>query len=96
MQISEIKERVSPVMREYGVKKASIFGSVARGDNRPDSDVDLLVELGDSPMGMFKYMKFIGKVEDRLGRKVDIVTEGNASKFLKPYIVSDLKTIYEG
>ena len=96
MQIAEIKEKVSPVMREYGIKHASIFGSVSRGDDRMNSDIDLLVELGNIPMGMFKYMEFIGKMENKLGRKVDLVTEGGASKFLKPYIMSDLKTIYEG
>lgn len=94
MQISEVKEKISPVLREYGVKKVSVFGSVSRGDDRPDSDVDLLVELGPGPMGMFKYMSFIGKLENSLGKKVDLVTPGSAKR-LVPYISSDLKVIYE-
>jgi uncharacterized protein len=95
MSIAEIKEKIAPILKEYGVKKASVFGSVSRGDDRPDSDVDLLVELGPDSMGMFKYMRFIGEMEDRLGRKVDLMTNGTG-KFLMPYITKDLKTIYEG
>lgn len=81
---------------EYGVKKASVFGSVSRGDDRPDSDVDLLVELGPGPMGMFRYMELIEKLEEILGKKVDLVTEGNVIKYFEPYIRPDLKKIYEG
>ncbi|MDZ4205817.1 MAG: nucleotidyltransferase domain-containing protein, partial [Patescibacteria group bacterium] len=70
MQISEVKEKVTPILREYGIKKASVFGSISRGDSHPGSDVDLLVELGPGPMGMFKYMELIGKLEDSLNKKV--------------------------
>ena len=85
---------MTPILKKYGIKKASVFGSVARGDDKANSDVDVLIRLGDQPMGMFKYMQFIGEIEEKLGRKVDIVTEG-ADKFLRPYIVRELKTIYE-
>jgi len=95
MIISEIREKISPILRAYGIKKASVFGSVSRGDDRPDSDVDLLVELGPGPMGMFKYMELIEKLEEGLGKKVDLVTEGNIIKYFEPYIRSDLKKIYE-
>jgi len=95
VKIAEIKEKVSPVFRAYGIKYASVFGSASRGEDRPESDIDFLVELGDRPMGMFRYMAFIEEIETRLGRKVDIVTKNNINKFLKPYILSDLKTVYE-
>ena len=94
MDIAEIKEKIVPVLRAYNVKKAAVFGSVSRGDDRPDSDIDLFVELGPDSMGMFKYMRFIGEMEETLGRKVDLVTNGSG-KFLMPYITKDLKTIYE-
>lgn len=94
MSIEEIKEKITPILLDYGVKKASVFGSVSRGDEGPNSDVDLLVELGEDSMGMFKYMRFISTIEERLGRKVDLVTSGSG-RFLMPYIIKDLKTIYE-
>ena len=95
MGIAEIKEKISPILRAYGIKKASVFGSVSRGDERPDSDVDLLVELGPGPMGMFKYMELIEKLEEGLGKRVDLVTEGSIIKYFEPYIRADLKQIYE-
>ncbi len=95
MSIADIQEKITPILRAYGVKKASVFGSASRGDDRPDSDVDLLVELGPGPMGMFKYMELIGKLENSLNKKVDLVTEGNIVSHFEPYIRTDLKKIYE-
>ena len=95
MNISEIQNKISPILKEYGVKRASVFGSVSRGEDGPKSDVDIMVSLG-KPMGMFAYMNLIREIENKLGRKVDLVTENSINKFVRPYIQSDLKTIYEG
>lgn len=95
MSITELKEKISPILRAYGIKKASVFGSVSRGDDRPNSDVDLLVELGTESMGMIRYIGLIHKLEESLGKNVDLVTEGNINRHLEPYIRPELKTIYE-
>ena len=95
MNISEIQNKISPILKEYGVKRASVFGSVARGEDSPKSDVDIMVSLG-KPMGMFAYMNLIREIENKLDRKIDLVTENSINKFDRPYIQSDLKTIYEG
>ncbi|QQG40706.1 MAG: nucleotidyltransferase family protein [Candidatus Levyibacteriota bacterium] len=96
MNITDLKNKLSPIFRNYGIKQAAVFGSVSRGEDRPNSDVDLLVKLGDQPMGMFKYMGLIEEIEEKLGKKVDLLTEGSVNKFLEPYITPDLKNIYEG
>ena len=95
MSIVEIKEKISPVLRAYGIKKASVFGSVSRGEDHPDSDVDLLMELGPGPMGLIKFKGLKHKLEDSLGKDVDLVTEGNINRHMEPYIRSELKMIYE-
>lgn len=95
MNVLEVQNKISPVLKEYGVKRAAVFGSVSRGDDGPQSDIDIIVSLG-KPMGMFAYMGLIEEIEEKLGRKVDLLTEESLNKFLKPYILSDLKTIYEG
>jgi uncharacterized protein len=95
MNIAEVQEKISPILRSYGIKKASIFGSVARGDDRPDSDVDLLVELGPGPMDIYEYMQLRDKLAEKLGRDVDLVSEGYIDQFIEPYIRPELKTIYE-
>lgn len=94
MSIIDIQEKISPILRAYGIKKASVFGSVSRGDDRPDSDVDLLVELG-RPMDLYAYIDLQDEIEKKLQKKVDIVTNKSLNKFMAPYILKELKTIYE-
>ena len=62
-----------PVMQKYGVASLWIFGSHARGDFRPDSDIDLLVEFA-SPPGFDNFMGLKFDLEDRLGTKVDLLS----------------------
>lgn len=94
MNTQEITKKVSPVLRKYGIRHAAVFGSVARGTSRPESDIDLLVKLG-KPMGMFIYMRLLRELEHTLGRSVDIVTDTSINKFVRPYIIPELKTVYE-
>jgi len=60
-------------LSRLGVKSLALFGSTARGDARPDSDVDLLVEF-DHPVGLFAFLELKGYLEHILGRPVDLVT----------------------
>ena len=62
-----------PEIRRYGVARLAVFGSFARGEERPDSDVDILVEFS-APVGLFEFVRvqrFLGQV---LGRDVDLAT----------------------
>jgi predicted nucleotidyltransferase len=58
----------------YRIRNIRVFGSLARGDARPDSDVDLLVEYVAGGSG-FDFVSFCDEVEVALGRKVDVVTD---------------------
>lgn len=93
MNIKDTSEKASPVFRSFGISRASVFGSVARGEANEKSDIDLLIRFG-KPIGMIDYMRFIERVEKALDRSVDIVTERNAT-YLKPHIKKDLRLIYE-
>jgi uncharacterized protein len=93
--IEEVKQKTLPVFRQYGVSYAAVFGSVARGEDRPESDVDILVRFG-RPTGMVSYMRLIENLETSLKRKVDLVTEQSLSRHVQPYVARDLATIYEG
>lgn len=79
--IQEVRRRSLPVLRRYGVRKAAIFGSFARGEHRKKSDVDLLVEV---PRGtdLFEFVGLKQDLEASLGRKVDLVSY----KYIKPYL----------
>jgi predicted nucleotidyltransferase len=76
-------------LEKLGVKSLSIFGSVARGEDQPGSDVDILVEFnGRAPFDRYMDTKFY--LEELLGRKVDLVTPKAIKPSLKPYIMQDL------
>lgn len=94
MNVQTIQKKITPLLEEYGISYAALFGSVARGQDQKDSDVDLLVRLG-RPMGMVKYMRFVNGLEASLNKKVDVVTEKSLNKYIRPHILSDLKVIYE-
>jgi uncharacterized protein len=73
---------IKPILQEkYRVKSIGIFGSVARGAHRHDSDVDLLVEF-EKPIGMFKFIDLEDELTEKVSRKVDLVSR----KGLKPEI----------
>jgi predicted nucleotidyltransferase len=94
MTIDEVKEKAVPVLKQHGVTYAAVFGSVARGEDRPQSDVDIMVRLG-RPTGMIGFMRLIGSLESKLQKKVDLVTERSLNKYVRPHVLSDLKIIYE-
>lgn len=73
---------------ELGATNIAVFGSVARGDDRPDSDVDLLVDV-DASVGLFKLMRMKTKAETVLGRSVDIVPRGGLKAEVAKSAVED-------
>jgi uncharacterized protein len=94
MTIEEVKKKAGPIFERHGVIYAAVFGSLARGEDRPQSDVDILIRLG-RPTGMVGYMQLIESLEQSLKKKVDLVTEQSLNKRVRPYVMPDLKTIYE-
>ncbi|HEX9625814.1 MAG TPA: nucleotidyltransferase family protein [Acidiferrobacterales bacterium] len=72
-------------LRELGVKSLSVFGSVARGEARPDSDVDMLVEFDSTP-DFDRYMDLKFFLEDLLGRRVDLVTPAALKARMRPTV----------
>lgn len=90
--LQEISEKAKPVFEKYGIKRARVFGSFARGDARPDSDLDLLVEYS-RPLG-FDYVTLHEELKERLGRDVDLVTDESMNEFLRPYIIPDIRPLY--
>ena len=94
MTIDEVKQKTVAILERHGVAYAGVFGSVARGEDSPRSDVDILVRLG-RPMGMVEYMDLIQSLEEILQKKVDLVTEQSLNRHVRPYVTPDLTTIYE-
>ncbi|MDR3573276.1 MAG: nucleotidyltransferase family protein [Anaerolineaceae bacterium] len=72
----------------YGVKSLALFGSVARDEARPDSDVDLLVEF-NRPIGLFGLIALQQKMEEWLGCTVDLGTPDGLKQRIRPQVMKD-------
>jgi hypothetical protein len=72
--ISSIKKKAVPILKRHAVKRASIFGSFARGDAKSGSDVDFLIEYKGTNKSLFDLVDLKSDLEKSLDRKVDIVT----------------------
>ena len=87
-QVIKIQNKISPILKEYGVKRAGIFGSYARGDFKRKSDIDILVEL-DERYGLGEIIDIKLKLEKKKKKKVDLVEYELIRKELKKRILNE-------
>ena len=71
-----------------GVRSLALFGSVVRGEARPDSDVDILVKFS-KPVGLFEFIRLKHRLEEILGRSVDLVTRAALKPQLRDRILEE-------
>ncbi len=81
--------RRDELVQRFGVRSLALFGSLARDEARPDSDVDVLVEF-DGPTTFDAHMGLLVYLEDLLGRRVDVVTAKGLKPRMRPLIDRDL------
>ena len=82
-----LRERRS-ALKEMGVARLALFGSIARGEAAPESDIDLLVEF-DRPVGLFHFVRVKRFLEEQLGRQVDLVTPDALHPALRGRILAE-------
>ncbi len=90
LYISELRK----ICIENGVKMLGVFGSVARGEDSLESDIDLLIKFS-KPIGMFDFIALEDKFVEVLGRKVDLDTEDSLHPKIRQNVLQDLKILYE-
>jgi predicted nucleotidyltransferase len=72
-------------LRARGVAHAALFGSVARGDDRPDSDIDIMVEIApDARIGLFQYAGIVHYLEDLFPARVDVANREGLKPLVRP------------
>lgn len=77
------------------ISRLSVFGSAARDELRPDSDVDLLVEyLPDAQVGYFGIARHWRELGEIIGRKVDLVTPKGLCPYIRDEVLDDARSIY--
>lgn len=87
-------KKIIPLLQKEHVVKAAIFGSTARGDDTPHSDVDIVVKFG-KPKTLFDLVGLQDDLKQLLKKPVDLVTYNSLHPRIKPYILKDQKVIYE-
>lgn len=92
--IEEISKAVAPIFERYNVRYAGLFGSQARGDARPDSDIDILVTLGEKPLSLWDFVGLKDELSECLQKPVDLLSDRAVVPYFREYIYRDLKNIY--
>ncbi|SDR62526.1 hypothetical protein SAMN05444161_0502 [Rhizobiales bacterium GAS191] len=82
--IAKLREN-APALRARGVTHAALFGSYARGDARPDSDIDIMIEIGpEAPVGLFEYVEITQYLADLFPNRVDVANRNRLKALVRP------------
>jgi len=86
--VLEKREEILRIAKKHGAYNVRLFGSYAHGKPRPDSDIDLLVDVGRDHSPWFPG-GFVVDLEELLGKHVDVVTPNGLNKLLKDRVISE-------
>jgi predicted nucleotidyltransferase len=87
--------QLAELCRRYHVRELSVFGSAARGEMRPDSDIDLLVEFRpDADVGLLEHAGLMLDLAQLLGRKVDLVSKNGLKPRIRSSVLADARLVY--
>ncbi len=89
------ESQIAEICRRYRVKELAVFGSMARGEMRPDSDIDLLVEfLPEAEVDLLQHFAAEREFSELLGRKVDLVSKRALRSTVREEVLSQARYIY--
>jgi len=92
--LRELSAAISPIAASYGVEKLYLFGSRARGEERPDSDYDFLISKGQVRT-LFLHSALCQALEDALCAPVDLITDTSSDKALIEQARKDAVLLYD-
>ena len=92
MDLQDKRRDILRIAAAHGAHNVRLFGSAARGEDRPDSDLDLLVEM-ESGRSLLDLVALGQDLEELLHRKVDVLTDGSVHPAVRPYILADARLL---
>jgi predicted nucleotidyltransferase len=92
MTIEGKRDEILRIAARHGARNVRVFGSVARGQDRPDSDIDLLVDMDDD-RSLLDLVGLSQDLEDLLRRKVDVLTDASIHPALRPRIAAEVRAL---
>lgn len=87
-------ERLAEVCARYGVTRLEVFGSVSRGDDRADSDVDILYELNPGARLGWNIENLADELAELFGRPVDLISRRALHERLRPSVLAEARVLY--
>ena len=86
--LAERRGQILAIAKKYGASNVRVFGSFVRGEEGPESDLDLLVDLAPQ-RSLLDHVALIQDLEDLLGRKVDVVTDAALHWYIRERVLSE-------
>jgi hypothetical protein len=87
------EKRLAEFCRRHGITRLRLFGSAARGEDGPDSDVDLIADFG-VPIGYFELIRAEDDLSAFFGRSVDLLTEPAISRYMRDAVLASAQVIF--
>ena len=93
MSQQEIFKKIARLLKDQGAKKVAVFGSYVRGEEKPESDIDIIVEFSERK-SLLKIVQIERELSEALGIKVDLLTEKSISPYLIDTIKREMEVVY--
>jgi predicted nucleotidyltransferase len=87
--IMGLLKKHNDILKKYKVKRIGLFGSYIRGEQKRNSDIDFLVEFEEPTFNNF--MDLVFSLEDLFSKKVELITNGNLSPYMQPYVEKEVR-----
>jgi len=91
-KLEEIKDIIVKVLKKHNVKRAAIFGSIARGEATEESDIDIVIEF-EGRKSLLDLVDLKLELQELLGKKVDVITYNSINPLLKEQILNEQKIL---
>lgn len=92
MDLDNKRYEILRIAASHGARNIRLFGSAARGEDRPDSDLDLLVEM-ESGRSLLDLVALGQDLEELLHRRVDVLTDSSVHPAIRPHILADVRPL---
>jgi hypothetical protein len=93
MDKQKLYSEIVDFLKSKGATKVAVFGSYVRDEETPESDIDVLMDF-DRRIGLMEFVGIEQELSEKIGIKVDLLTEGSISPYIIDYVKKDMKVLF--
>jgi uncharacterized protein len=94
MDKQKLYSEIVEFLKSKGATKVAVFGSYVRDEETPESDIDVVVDFKD-PITLFDFAGYQIELQDKIGKKVDLIMEGGMNPLIEKYVKNDIIVLYQ-